>query len=124
MRLLVVEDEPRIASFLIKGLKSRGYDVEHASTGTDALERAARCDLVLLDLGLPDVDGLHVLREVRTRGLTIPVIILTARSGDREAGMRLGAADFLVKPLPFARLLESVNAALRPTIGASLRQTL
>jgi two-component system, OmpR family, copper resistance phosphate regulon response regulator CusR len=124
MRLLVVEDEPRIASFLIKGLKSRGYEVEHASTGTDALELAAKCDLVLLDLGLPDLDGLDVLREVRTRGLTIPVIILTARSGDREAGMRLGAADFLVKPLPFARLLESVNAALRPTIGASLRQTL
>ncbi len=124
MRLLVVEDEPRIASFLIKGLKSRGFDVEHASTGTDALALAAKCDLVLLDLGLPDLDGLDVLREVRTRGLTIPVIILTARSGDREAGMRLGAADFLVKPLPFARLLESVNAALRPTIRASLRQTL
>jgi two-component system copper resistance phosphate regulon response regulator CusR len=112
MRLLVVEDEPRIASFLIKGLKSRGYDVEHATTGTDALELAAKCDLVLLDLGLPDLDGLDVLREVRKRGLTIPVIILTARSADREAGMRLGADEFLVKPLAFSRLLESVNATL------------
>jgi two-component system copper resistance phosphate regulon response regulator CusR len=120
MRLLVVEDEPRIASFLIKGLKSRGFGVEHASTGADALERAAECDLVLLDLGLPDVDGLDVLREMRARRLTVPVIILTARSGDRDAGMRLGAHEFLVKPLPFARLLESVNAALRPTAGASL----
>ena len=67
-------------------------------------------DVVLLDLGLPDVDGLDVLRSIRARGLKTPVIILTARAADREAGLRLGADDFLVKPLPFAQLLERVQA--------------
>jgi DNA-binding response OmpR family regulator len=113
MRVLIVEDEARIASFLVKGLRKHDFDVEHVSTGGDALarlERDGEFDLLLLDLGLPDVDGLDVLREVRARGLTIPVIILTARSGDREAGLRLGADDFLVKPLPFAQLLKSVEA--------------
>jgi DNA-binding response OmpR family regulator len=118
MRVLIVEDEPRIASFLLKGLRSHGYSAEHASTGADALERVcsdAGYDLVLLDLGLPDIDGLEVLRDVRARGVTVPVIVLTARAGDREAGMRLGADDFLVKPLPFSRLLERVSAALPQT---------
>jgi DNA-binding response OmpR family regulator len=113
MKVLIVEDEARIASFLIKGLTARGYSVEHASTGGDGLARVVSdgdFDLVLLDLGLPDVDGLEVLRDIRVRGLKIPVIILTARAADREAGLRLGADDFLVKPLPFSRLLEHVRA--------------
>jgi DNA-binding response OmpR family regulator len=113
MKVLIVEDEPRIASFLIKGLEARGYIVEHADTGSDALARVrsdSDFDLMLLDLGLPDVDGLEVLRDVRAYGLKMPVIILTARAGDREAGMRLGADDFLVKPIAFSRLLEHVRA--------------
>jgi DNA-binding response OmpR family regulator len=113
MKLLIVEDEVRIASFLIKGLRMHDFDVEHVATGGDGLARLERegdFDLLILDLGLPDVDGLDVLREVRACGLKLPVIILTARSGDREAGLRLGADEFLVKPLPFARLLETVEA--------------
>jgi DNA-binding response OmpR family regulator len=113
MKVLIVEDEPRIASFLVKGLRKHHFDVEHVATGGDGLARLERdgdFDVVLLDLGLPDVDGLDVLREVRARGLTLPVIVLTARSADREAGLRLGADEFLVKPLPFARLLETVEA--------------
>jgi DNA-binding response OmpR family regulator len=113
MNVLIIEDEARIASFLVKGFRTRGYVVEHVSTGGDALSRVqsdSDFDLVLLDLGLPDVDGLDVLRAIRERGLKVPVIILTARSGDREAGLRLGADEFLVKPLPFSHLLERVQA--------------
>ena len=113
MRVLIVEDEPRVASFLVKGFRARGYGVEHVSTGGDGLARVQSdgdFDLILLDLGLPDVDGLDVLRAIRARGLTVPVIILTARADDREAGLRLGADDFLVKPLPFSHLLERVQA--------------
>jgi DNA-binding response OmpR family regulator len=75
MKVLIVEDEPRIASFLVKGLSRRGYGVEHVSTGGDGLSRVQDdedFDLVLLDLGLPDVDGLEVLRDIRARGFTIP----------------------------------------------------
>jgi two-component system, OmpR family, copper resistance phosphate regulon response regulator CusR len=114
MKVLIVEDEARIASFLVKGFTARGHGVEHVSTGCDGLARLrsdADFDVVLLDLGLPDVDGLDVLRDIRGRGLHTPVIILTARSADREAGLRLGADEFLVKPLPFARLLEHVQAS-------------
>lgn len=112
MTLLIVEDEDRIASFLVKGLTRSGYSVEHVASGAAGIERLATgtYDLVLLDLGLPDVDGLEVLRRVRSRGVTVPVIILTGRADDREEGLRLGADDFLVKPLPFARLLERVHA--------------
>jgi DNA-binding response OmpR family regulator len=115
MKVLLIEDEPRIASFLIKGLKMRGYVVEHVSTGGEGLDRlrsGGDFDVMLLDLGLPDVDGLDVLRDVRARGLTLPVIILTARAADREAGMRLGADDFLVKPLAFSHLLERMQARI------------
>jgi DNA-binding response OmpR family regulator len=114
MKVLIVEDEARIAAFLIKGFTARGYGVEHVSTGRDglaSLRSDADFDVVLLDLGLPDVDGLDVLRDIRGRGLHTPVIILTARAGDREAGLRLGADEFLVKPLPFALLLEHVRAS-------------
>jgi two-component system, OmpR family, response regulator len=120
MKLLIVEDEARIAAFLIKGFTARGYGVEHVSTGSDGLARLRSdgdFDVVLLDLGLPDVDGLDVLRDIRASGLHIPVIILTARAADREAGLRLGADEFLVKPLPFARLLEHVQASA-PRVGA------
>jgi DNA-binding response OmpR family regulator len=118
MKVLVVEDEERIASFLVKGLRRSGFGVEHVSTGGDGLARLqsdGEFDLMLLDLGLPDVDGIDVLRVIRQRGLHIPVIILTARAGDREACLRLGADAFLVKPQPFARLLEHVRACAGAT---------
>jgi DNA-binding response OmpR family regulator len=114
MKVLIVEDEARIASFLVRGLRKSGFGVEHVSTGGAGLARLRgddEFDVVLLDLGLPDVDGLDVLRDIRARGLNIPVIILTARAGDREAGLRLGADDFLTKPLAFSILLEHVQAS-------------
>jgi DNA-binding response OmpR family regulator len=113
MRLLIVEDEVRIAAFLVKGLTQSGYSADHVQTGLDALRRLdvdPGYDLLILDLGLPDLDGLDVLRTLRDGGSTLPVIVLTARSADRDEGLRLGADDFLVKPLPFRDLLERVQA--------------
>jgi DNA-binding response OmpR family regulator len=112
MRVLVVEDEPRIASFLVKGLRTRGYDADHVRTGAEAFARTREGDayqLVLLDLGLPDMDGLEVLRRLRESGRSIPVIVLTSHAPDRAKGLALGADDYFVKPLPFARLIESVR---------------
>ena len=122
MRLLVVEDEPRIASFLIKGLSGQGYAVDAVTTGTEALVRARdpEVDLVILDLGLSDMDGLDVLRQLRSRGQReLPVIILTARGqvGDRIEGFELGADDYLAKPFVFDELLARVRTRLRPRNG-------
>jgi DNA-binding response OmpR family regulator len=113
MRVLVVEDEMRIAGFLVKGLTASGYRVDHSATGTEALSRLCDegdYDLVLLDLGLPDLDGLEVLSTLRARGMTMPVIVLTARQPDREEGVRRGADEYLVKPLAFQELLKRVQA--------------
>jgi DNA-binding response OmpR family regulator len=112
MRLLIVEDEPRIASFLVKGLTRRGYRVDHVMTGAEALARTGDGHvyrLMLLDLGLPDMDGLEVLRVLREAGSALPVIVLTSQAADRAQGLALGADDFFVKPLPFGRLLERVR---------------
>lgn len=113
MRVLIVEDELRIASFLAKGLRAAGYGVEHTTTGADALDQLTAetaFGLVILDLGLPDIDGLDVLDEVRDRELTTPVIVLTARTGDREEALRRGADEFVAKPLSFRDLLGRVEA--------------
>lgn len=118
MRLLVVEDEVRIAGFLIKGLTAGGYEVEHVDTGSEALRRAAESgngySLVLLDLALPDMNGLDVLRRLRADGVELPVVIYSAQTGVREEGLRLGAADVLVKPLPFRNVLASVREHAGP----------
>ena len=116
MKVLIVEDERRIAAFLAKGLRRQGYEVECAYTGREALAAAGEedgVDLVMLDLGLPDIDGLEVLRELRERGSDVPVIVLTARSeaSDREEALRLGAVQYLTKPAPFPDVLGSVRAA-------------
>jgi DNA-binding response OmpR family regulator len=116
MNVLVVEDEARIAAFLVKGFARRGYHVEHTASGGDALRRVcagADYDLLLLDLGLPDIDGLDVLRLLRTRGFTVPIIVLTARAPDRDEGLRRGADDYLIKPFSFAELLARIDARLR-----------
>jgi DNA-binding response OmpR family regulator len=122
MKLLVVEDEARVASFLDKGLRANGYDVEWARSGQEALKRAARPDisLVILDLGLPDLDGLDVLEGLRAGGSPVPVLVLSARGSmhDRVRGLDLGADDYLGKPFAFQELLARVRANLRPRANA------
>ena len=118
--LLVVEDEERIASFVAKGLRAHGYGVEWVRSGREGLERATHADisLVILDLGLPDLDGLEVLQRVRERGATVPILVLSARGrvDDRVQGLNLGADDYLTKPFAFEELLARVRANLRPRI--------
>jgi two-component system copper resistance phosphate regulon response regulator CusR len=117
MRMLVVEDEKRIADFLGRGLESAGYAVDLASDGATALElvHAADYDLIVLDLMLPDTDGLKLLEKIRNRKSSPPVLILSARGGleDRVKGLELGADDYLVKPFAFVELLARVRALLR-----------
>lgn len=116
MTLLVVEDEPRVASFLVKGLTAHGYTVDHVSTGRDALARLEESpvELMVLDLGLPDIDGFDVLRGMRAAGRELPVIILTARSEEDGAvqGLGLGAIDYVTKPFSFVDLLSRIRACL------------
>lgn len=123
MKLLVVEDEQRVASFLVKGLRANGYGVEWVSTGRDALRRAVDADvcMVILDLGLPDLDGLEVLESLRKRGSTVPVLVLSARGrvNDRVKGLDLGADDYLAKPFAFEELLARIRANLRPRADVS-----
>jgi DNA-binding response OmpR family regulator len=118
VKLLVVEDEERLASFLDKGLRAHGYAVERVQYGQDALRRLAHpgISLVILDLGLPDLDGLDVLEGLRQRGSAVPVLVLSARGrmGDRVTGLNLGADDYLGKPFAFEELLARVRANLRP----------
>ncbi|HSJ73696.1 MAG TPA: response regulator transcription factor [Miltoncostaeaceae bacterium] len=117
MRLLVVEDEARIASFLVRGLRAQGYAVEHVATGEEALAgaRDPDLDMMILDLGLPDMDGTEVLRRLRAGGARVPVLVLTARGevGDRVESLDLGADDHLVKPFAFDELLARIRARLR-----------
>ncbi len=116
-RILIAEDEPRIASFLSKGLRANGYTPTVAEDGVEALVRArsGEFDLLLLDLGLPRKDGLTVLHELRASGDRTPVIILTARDGvaDTVAGLEGGADDYVTKPFIFEELLARVRARLR-----------
>lgn len=117
MRILVVEDEKRIADFLSRGLESAGYAVDLAHTGGAAVNmvHSTEYDLVILDLGLPDTDGLSVLQKVRNRKVIPPVLILSARDSvdDRVKGLEQGADDYLVKPFAFVELLARVRVLLR-----------
>ncbi|HYC21757.1 MAG TPA: response regulator transcription factor [Candidatus Bathyarchaeia archaeon] len=117
MRILVVEDEKKVAGFLAQGLEAEHYAVEIARDGEEALGRVASSefDLVILDIMLPRRDGLAVLREIRARGLDLPVLLLTARDAvsDKVSGLDLGADDYLTKPFAFAELLARVRALLR-----------
>lgn len=115
-RILVVEDEKRIASFLVAGLTRHGYRVDLAATGPDALNavRAGGIDLLLLDVGLPGMDGFEVLRRIRAEGWGMPVIVLTARGSvaDRVAGLEGGADDYMPKPFSLAELLARIRRRL------------
>jgi two-component system, OmpR family, response regulator RegX3 len=113
MRVLVVEDERAIAEPLAEGLRREGFEVEWASTGGAALEATAT-DVVLLDLRLPDMDGLDVCRRLRERS-DVPIIVVTARGeeADRVAGLELGADDYVVKPFGLRELIARIRAVTR-----------
>lgn len=117
MRLLVVEDERQIASFLERGLKEEGYAVDVVYNGNDALDWAVAVeyDAIVLDVLLPGRDGFSVCRELRARGSTTPVLMLTARDAvdDRVNGLDSGADDYLVKPFAFKELLARLRAVTR-----------
>lgn len=112
MKVLVVEDEEKIASFIVKGLGGVGYETEHVATGAEAIRRAPDADVIVLDLGLPDLDGIDVIRRIREQDLETQVIVLTARAelADRVHGLEHGADDYLVKPFAFEELLARIRA--------------
>ena len=117
MRILVVEDDRKVASFIRKGLEEEGHAVEVAGDGAEAVERAtdgAPWDLVILDVMLPKGDGFGVLKTLRQEGLRMPVLMLTARDavGDKVTGLDLGADDYLSKPFAFEEFLARVRALL------------
>ena len=116
--ILIVEDESRIVAFLTKGLKAAGFAPHTTSTGLEAVELALQTnfDLIILDVGLPDIDGFEVLQRLRGQGVTAPVIMLTARSSvaDRVAGLEGGADDYMPKPFSFEELLARIRVRLRP----------
>lgn len=124
-RILIVEDEPRIAAFLQKGFAAQGFTTDVAQDVAEALALARTDpDLVVLDRGLPDGDGLDVLRELRRTERTVPVILLTARDAvaDTVAGLDSGADDYMTKPFSFEELLARVRARLRqerPSVQAA-----
>jgi two-component system copper resistance phosphate regulon response regulator CusR len=117
MKLLVVEDDPKAAATLTKGLTENGFVVDTAATGDDGLylARSGAYDLVVLDVLLPGRDGWSVLRDLRATGVQTPVLFLTANDAvaDRVRGLELGADDYLVKPFAFAELLARVRTVLR-----------
>jgi DNA-binding response OmpR family regulator len=122
LRILVVEDEPRILAFVGRALEADGFDVDSADNGVDGLERAVhgRYDLVILDLLLPRLDGLTVLRELHRRRPELPVVIVSARSdlATKLRGFRLGASDYVSKPFAVDELLARVRVRLRATASA------
>ena len=121
--ILIAEDETRISSFVEKGLRAAGFATTVAATGPDALEHAlgGSFDLVLLDIGLPGIDGFEVLRRLRERDTTLPVIMLTARTSlsDTVAGLDSGANDYMPKPFKFDELLARIRVRLRDAGQAS-----
>jgi two-component system copper resistance phosphate regulon response regulator CusR len=119
MRLLVVEDDVRLSAVLLQGLREEGYAVDAASDGRAALEALSinAYDAIVLDLMIPAPDGFEVCRQMRSAGLSTPVLMLTARDAveDRIAGLDCGADDYLVKPFAFSELLARIRALLRRT---------
>ncbi len=128
-RILIAEDEPRIAAFIEKGLRANGFTTTVANNGADAIDKALSCqfDLMILDLNLPQQDGFQVLQQLRGQGENLPVIILSARDQveDKVTGFEVGADDYVTKPFRFAELLARVRARLRqPAIATTKEERL
>jgi two-component system OmpR family response regulator len=125
MRLLVVEDEPKLGALIARALRAEGHAVDLSETGEDALWRAGSVayDAIVLDIGLPGIDGYETCRRLRTDGVWAPVLMLTARDAieDRVEGLDVGADDYLVKPFSFAELTARLRALVRR--GARERPT-
>src|SRR5512145_2362542 len=123
MRLLLVEDDAKTASFILKGLRQSGYAVYHVSDGESGLHMALSepYDTAIIDLMLPKLDGLTLISELRRKKQKLPVIILSARgsTGDRVKGLETGSDDYLTKPFAFSELLARVQALLRRASGVS-----
>jgi len=121
LRILLVEDDMVIASFVIKGLKEAGYTVDHAANGEDGLHSALTetYDVAIVDIMLPKLDGLSLIAEVRKEGKNIPVIILSAKRSveDRVKGLQTGSDDYLTKPFSFSELLARLQALIRRANG-------
>jgi DNA-binding response OmpR family regulator len=117
MRVLIIEDEAKVASFISKGLEEEAYEVEVVYNGRDGLDRltADRYDIVLLDLMIPEISGLEVLKTIRERGVNTPVLIITAKSSKEDVvrGLDTGSDDYLTKPFSFDELLARIRALLR-----------
>ena len=117
MRVLLVEDENRIADFVSRGLQEQGYAVDVAPNGDEALHwtGTAKFDIIILDLMLPGINGIEVCRTLRERGSSTPILMLTARDAveDRVKGLDSGADDYLVKPFAFAELMARLRALIR-----------
>ncbi len=117
MKVLIIEDEPKTASYLRRGLGEHGFVIDLAKNGEDGshLAQTGSYDLIILDVMLPIRDGWSVVADLRRRNITIPVLFLTARDAvhDRVKGLELGADDYLVKPFAFSELLARVHAILR-----------
>src|SRR5438128_1171090 len=117
MRILVVEDDPKIASFVANGLKQSGYAVDHCADGEEALIRAqvVSYDVAVVDLMLPKLDGLSLIQQLRAKGIDIPVLILSAKAtvDDRVRGLQAGGDDYLTKPFAFSELLARIQALIR-----------
>jgi two-component system OmpR family response regulator len=122
MRLLLVEDDKKIASFIQKGLTSAGFTVDHALDGAEGLDLALNetYDAAVVDIMLPKLDGLKLIESIRQNGINTPVIILSARDAlnDRIKGLEIGSDDYLTKPFAFTELLARIQALIRRSTGA------
>ena len=128
MRLLLIEDDPEAARFILKGLRESGYSAEHAADGREGLFRATegKFDVIVTDRMLPHMDGLAILQLLRQQGCETPVLVLSALGNvdDRGRGLRAGGDDYLTKPFAFVELLARVEALLRRKSGPQATTTL
>lgn len=124
MRVLLIEDDEPIARGIVAGLRAHGLTTDAVATAAqaEAALSSAHCDVVILDLGLPDEDGMHLLQRLRAGGVSLPVLVLTARDAveDRVAGLRAGADDYLLKPFDLDELVARLHALLRRSAGRTM----